>query len=109
MSRTPFYDTYGISKVDLAELIHVDVRTLRRYLKGDDTIADKPREKIETAFSILDSDYFQFTPMVDDKSDYYVDRIARYEEEDRQKDQFTKIFEQWMYQGEGNAIRKDQA
>lgn len=108
MSRTPFYDTYGISKYDLAELIHVDITSLRKYLKGE-PVGEKTRKKIETAFSILDSDYFQFTPMVDDKSDYYVDRIARYEEEDRQKDQFTKIFEQWMYQGEDNAIREDKA
>ena len=108
MSRTPFYDAYGISKRDLAELIHVDITSLRKYLKGE-PVNDKARKKIETAFSILDSGYFHFTPMVDDKSDYYVDRIARYEEEDRQKDEFTKMFEQWMYQGESDAIREDQA
>ena len=99
MSKVPsFFDNYGISLVDLSELIHVDVKTFRKYLDGEE-VANNSREKIELALAILDTDIFQFTPPPKATfNDHAVDctlKMARYDEIESQKKEFLRIFNFW--------------
>ena len=90
-----FYRKYGISKKELAKLINVDDATIRKYLNGG-TIRNDLKERIEVALAIIDNGYFHFNLQWDDKSNDYIERIERYEDEERQKAEFLSIFNEFM-------------
>ena len=95
MNTIAFKKSYGISMVEFASIIHVDTVYVRRFMNGEE-LKDPSLKKIEVGLSIFDNDLFRFEPHGGKHSDYYLDKLEKIENWERQVQEFTDIFNECM-------------